>query len=126
MFKPNIPCVRRKSYSLMVAVYTGKLHNVSALYMLSAIYRPTNVHVAFVYYYQVVSHRGSPGDSCRHDRKIRFKCYIGRYIGENIRTVHDVISYLHERNLPGILLLIDFEKAFDTVKWSVIDKSMSF
>ena len=49
----------------------------------------------------------------------------GRYIGENIRTVYDVI-YLHEGNLPGILLLIDSEKAFDTVKWSVIDKTLSF
>ena len=43
-----------------------------------------------------------------------------------IRTVHDVITYLHERNLSGMLLLIDFEKAFDTVKWSAIDKTLSF
>ena len=50
----------------------------------------------------------------------------GRYIDENIRTVHDVITYLHERNLSGMLLLIDFEKAFDTVKWSAIDKTLSF
>ena len=50
----------------------------------------------------------------------------GRYVGENIRTVHDVITYLHERNLSGMLLLIDFEKAFDTVKWSAIDKTLSF
>ena len=50
----------------------------------------------------------------------------GRYIGKNIRTVHDVITYLHERNLSGMLLLIDFEKAFDTVKWSAIDKTLSF
>ena len=49
-----------------------------------------------------------------------------RYIGENIRTVHDVITYLHERKLSGMLLLIDFEKAFDTVKWSAIDKTLSF
>ena len=50
----------------------------------------------------------------------------GRYIGENIRTVHDVIIYLHERNLSGMLLLIDFENAFDTAKWSAIDKTLSF
>ena len=50
----------------------------------------------------------------------------GRYIGENIRTVHDVITYLQEWNLSGMLLLIDFEKAFDTVKWSAIDKTLSF
>ena len=46
----------------------------------------------------------------------------GSYIGENIRTVHDVITYLQERNLPQMMLLIDFEKAFDTVKWASIDR----
>ena len=50
----------------------------------------------------------------------------GHYIGENIRTVHDVITYLQERNLPGMMLLIDFEKAFDTVKWASIDKTLAF
>ena len=50
----------------------------------------------------------------------------GRYIGENIRTVHDVITYLQERNLPGMMLLIDFEKAFDTVKWASRDKTLAF
>ena len=49
-----------------------------------------------------------------------------RYIGENIRIVHDVITYLQERNLPGMMLLIDFEKDFDTVKWASIDKTLAF
>ena len=48
----------------------------------------------------------------------------GRYIGENIRTVQDMISYLKFKNESGILLLIDFEKAFDTVRWSFIDKAL--
>ena len=35
-----------------------------------------------------------------------------------------MITYLKLRNKSGILLLIDFEKAFDTVRWSFIDKAL--
>ena len=53
------------------------------------------------------------------------KGYIkGRYIGENIRTVSDVIHYLKEKNMDAIILLIDFEKAFDSVSWTFIDKAL--
>ena len=48
----------------------------------------------------------------------------GRYIGENIRTVTDVIHYLSKKNLNGIILLIDFQKAFDSVSWRFIDKTL--
>ena len=48
----------------------------------------------------------------------------GRYIGENIRTVHDMISYLKNKHRSGLLLLIDFENAFDTVRWKFIDKAL--
>ena len=48
----------------------------------------------------------------------------GRYIGENIRTVADIIEYTNFKNMPGILLLLDFEKAFDTVSWSFIHKTL--
>jgi hypothetical protein len=44
----------------------------------------------------------------------------GRYIGENIRTVADIIEYCKSRNMTSVLLLIDFEKAFDTVKWEFL------
>ena len=43
-----------------------------------------------------------------------------RYIGENVRTVADVIDYLKEYNKPGILLQLDFEKDFDSVSWSFL------
>ena len=46
----------------------------------------------------------------------------GRFIGENIRTISDIIEYCKIRKLTGILLLIDFEKAFDTVKWNYMYK----
>ncbi len=50
----------------------------------------------------------------------------GRYIGENIRTIADLIEYTSLKDMPGILLLIDFEKAFDTVKWSYIIKCLKY
>lgn len=40
-----------------------------------------------------------------------------RYMGDNIRLVYDLIHYLNKEEQPGLLLNIDFEKAFDTVDW---------
>ena len=39
----------------------------------------------------------------------------GRYIGENIRLMYDIMHYPESHNIPGLLLLVDFEKAFDSV-----------
>ena len=39
----------------------------------------------------------------------------GRYIGENIRVIDDIITYTSLNNVNGYILLLDFEKAFDTV-----------
>ena len=41
----------------------------------------------------------------------------GRCISENTRLLYDIIHYTEKRNIPGLLLLIDFEKAFDSVSW---------
>ena len=50
----------------------------------------------------------------------------GRCISENTRLLYDVIHYTEKRNLSGLLLLIDFEKAFDSVSWSFIKKTLIF
>ena len=50
----------------------------------------------------------------------------GRYIGENIRTLYDIFHYTEKFNIPGLLLLIDFEKAFDSVAWTFIYKVLNF
>ena len=44
----------------------------------------------------------------------------GRYIGENIRLVYDLIHYTENENIPGMIMLVDFEKAFDSVSWYFI------
>ena len=48
----------------------------------------------------------------------------GRYIGENIRTVSDVMYYLKQSKKSGVILQIDSEKAFDSIDWKFINKSL--
>jgi exonuclease III len=49
----------------------------------------------------------------------------GRFIGCNIRLIEDIITFTNKQNLPGILLNVDFEKAFDSINWKFIEKSLS-
>ena len=50
----------------------------------------------------------------------------GRFIGEDIRLINSGIDYSQIQNIPGFLLFIDFEKAFDSLKWTLIEKTLSF
>ena len=50
----------------------------------------------------------------------------GRYIGENVRLIYDILSFTDTHNIPGLLLFIDFEKAFDSIAWSFIVKVLKF
>ena len=45
-----------------------------------------------------------------------------RYIGENTRLVYDVMSRLNQLDRKGLILLADFEKAFDSIEWYYINK----
>ena len=42
----------------------------------------------------------------------------GRYMGDNLRFLYDLIYHLDSNDLPGLLVSIDFEKAFDSISWS--------
>ena len=48
----------------------------------------------------------------------------GRYIGENTRLIYDIMQYTETHNIPGLLVLVDFEKAFDSLSWSFIEKAL--
>ena len=47
-----------------------------------------------------------------------------RYIGQNNRLVNDVVEQTKIRNIPGILVQLDFCKAFETIEWSFIKRSL--
>ena len=44
----------------------------------------------------------------------------GRYIGENIRLIYDLIEHTMTEKKGGILVSLDFKKAFDTLEWQFI------
>ena len=48
----------------------------------------------------------------------------GIYISKNIRLIYDIMHYTESHNIPGLLCLVDFEKAFDSVSWSFIEKAL--
>ena len=49
----------------------------------------------------------------------------GRDIIDNVRLIEEILLYTDENTLPGILLTIDFEKAFDCVEWDYMMKCLS-
>ena len=49
----------------------------------------------------------------------------GRYSGQNIRLVNDVVNQTKIQNIPGILVQLYFCKAFDTIEWSFIKRSLA-
>ena len=46
----------------------------------------------------------------------------GRFLRDNIRLIYDIISYVNNKNIPGLLLSLDFEKAFDSLDWDFMLK----
>ena len=50
----------------------------------------------------------------------------GRCIGENIRSILDIIEHSSSKINPGLMVFLDFEKAFDTVSWSFLTKTLKY
>ena len=50
----------------------------------------------------------------------------GRYIGENIRLVYDILFETKQQQIPGLLLSIDFQQAFDSISWKFIHKVLDY
>ena len=50
----------------------------------------------------------------------------GRFLGENIRVNHDILCETKNQNIPGLLLSIDFQQAFDSISWKFISKTLDY
>jgi hypothetical protein len=48
----------------------------------------------------------------------------GRHILEGVVVLHETIHELHRKNMDGVLFKIDFEKAYDKVKWSFLQHTL--
>ena len=45
-----------------------------------------------------------------------------RFIEENIRLTYDMINYCAKNKPKGLVVLVDFEKAFHSINWEYISK----
>ena len=44
----------------------------------------------------------------------------GRCISDSTRLIYDLMFYTEKHHIPGLLMQIDFEKAFDSVSWKFL------
>ena len=50
----------------------------------------------------------------------------GRYVGENVRLIYDLIHYTDRPNQKGIAIFLDFKKAFDSIEWNYLSQTLQF
>ena len=48
-----------------------------------------------------------------------------RFIGQNVRLLSDLMEYTDVKKISAIFLFIDFEKAFDSIEWNFIKRSLA-
>ena len=49
----------------------------------------------------------------------------GRQILDGVLVANEVVSWMKKKKRPGILLKMDFHKAYDTVDWDAMDSVMA-
>jgi hypothetical protein len=48
----------------------------------------------------------------------------GRNIMEGVIVLHEMIHEIHRKNLDGVIMKIDFEKAYDKINWSFVQQTL--
>jgi hypothetical protein len=48
----------------------------------------------------------------------------GRNIMEGVVILHETVHELHTKKRDGVIFKIDFEKAYDKVKWSFLQQTL--
>jgi hypothetical protein len=49
---------------------------------------------------------------------------LGRNIMEGVVILHETMHELHHKDKSGVIFKIDFEKAYDKVKWSFVQQTL--
>lgn len=49
-----------------------------------------------------------------------------RFIGDNTRLIYDIMNTTEDKKIPGLLVSIDFEKAFDSLSWKFLYKTLKY
>ena len=52
--------------------------------------------------------------------------FKGIFIVENIRLIYDIMNYTESNDVPGLLILIDFEKASESFLGNLFKKRYAF
>lgn len=50
----------------------------------------------------------------------------GRHIDCNIQRIQNLMKLCEEENIEGLLINIDFEKAFDYIEWEFLLKALEY
>ena len=45
-------------------------------------------------------------------------------VKQYLRSIFDIMDFTAKENIPGLLLFIDFQKAFDSVEWEFLIESL--
>ena len=43
-----------------------------------------------------------------------------RYIGDTVRSIFHIMDFTVKENIPGLLIFVDFQKAFDSLEWDFL------
>ena len=49
----------------------------------------------------------------------------GKFIGDNIRLITDIAYNTDKNDIPGMLMLMDFEKALNSLSWKFVTQHIS-